>query len=177
MEEKTKTSDAEDILSEFNDNYEPKKDVIAEKPAESILDETQPTSKPLTNETVEDTKNETVEDTKNETVEDTKNETVEDTKNELVDSDKPRDMIFVGKKPLMTYVNATLTQLSVSEVVTIKARGKSITQAVDISQMIAKRMNAVGYFVKDVRISSDSLKSNDGKDRNVSTIEIDMSHK
>jgi len=169
MEEETKTSDAEDILSEFNDNYEPKKDVIAEKPAESILDETQPTSKPLTNETVEDTKNETVEDTKNETVEDTKNETV--------DSDKPRDIIFVGKKPLMTYVNATLTQLSVSEVVTIKARGKSITQAVDISQMIAKRMNAVGYFVKDVRISSDSLKSNDGKDRNVSTIEIDMSHK
>jgi len=169
MEEKTKTSDAEDILSEFNDNYEPKKDVIAEKPAESILDETQPTSKPLTNETVEDTKNETVEDTKN--------ETVEDTKNESVDSDKPRDIIFVGKKPLMTYVNATLTQLSVSEIVTIKARGKSITQAVDISQMIAKRMNAVGYFVKDVRISSDSLKSNDGKDRNVSTIEIDMSHK
>ena len=153
MEEETKTSDAEDILSEFNDNYEPKKDVIAEKPAESILDETQPTSKPVTNETVEDTKNETV------------------------DSDKPRDIIFVGKKPLMTYVNATLTQLSVSEIVTIKARGKSITQAVDISQMIAKRMNAVGYFVKDVRISSDSLKSNDGKDRNVSTIEIDMSHK
>ena len=169
MEEETKTSDAEDILSEFNDNYEPKKDVIAEKPAESILDETQPTSKPVTNETVEDTKNETVEDTKN--------ETVDDAKNESVDSDKPRDMIFVGKKPLMTYVNATLTQLSVSEVVTIKARGKSITQAVDISQMIAKRMNAVGYFVKDVRISSDSLKSNDGKDRNVSTIEIDMSHK
>ncbi len=153
MEEETKTSDAEDILSEFNDNYESKKDVIAEKPAESILDETQPTSKPVTNETVEDTKNETV------------------------DSDKPRDIIFVGKKPLMTYVNATLTQLSVSEIVTIKARGKSITQAVDISQMIAKRMNAVGYFVKDVRIASDSLKSNDGKDRNVSTIEIDMSHK
>ena len=153
MEEQTKTSDEEDILSEFNDNYEPKKDVISEKPAESILDETQSTSKPATN------------------------ETVEDTKNESVDSDKPRDMIFVGKKPLMTYVNATLTQLSVSEIVTIKARGKSITQAVDISQMIAKRMNAVGYFVKDVRISSDSLKSNDGKDRNVSTIEIDMSHK
>ena len=153
MEEQTKTSDAEDILSEFNNNYEPKTDVIDEKPAESILDETQSTSKPTTN------------------------ETVEDTKSESVDSDKPRNIIFVGKKPLMTYVNATLTQLSVSEVVTIKARGKSITQAVDISQMIAKRMNTVGYFVKDVRISADSLKSNDGKDRNVSTIEIDMSHK
>ena len=78
---------------------------------------------------------------------------------------------------LMTYVNATLTQLSVSPVVTIKSRGKSITQAVDISQFIMKRMDTVGYFIKDVRISSDSLKSNDGKSRNVSTIEIDMSHK
>jgi len=96
---------------------------------------------------------------------------------QIKESDQPRDIIFVGKKPLMTYVNATLTQLSVSPVVTIKSRGKSITQAVDISQFILKRMDTVGYFVKDVRISSDSLKSNDGKSRNVSTIEIDMSHK
>ena len=96
---------------------------------------------------------------------------------QIKESDQPRDIIFVGKKPLMTYVNATLTQLSVSPVVTIKSRGKSITQAVDISQFIMKRMDTVGYFIKDVRISSDSLKSNDGKSRNVSTIEIDMSHK
>ena len=45
----------------------------------------------------------------------------------------------------MTYVNSTLTQLSATPVVTIKARGKRITQAVDISQFIMKRMNSVGY--------------------------------
>ena len=49
------------------------------------------------------------------------------------------------------------------------------TQAVDVSQMIVKRMNTVGYFIKDVRIASDSLLSQDGKTRNVSTIEIDIS--
>ncbi|WKT57310.1 DNA-binding protein [Candidatus Nitrosotenuis chungbukensis] len=90
------------------------------------------------------------------------------------DSRKTRDVIFVGTKPIMTYVTATLTQLSNQSFVTIKARGQRITQAVDVSQMIVKRMNTVGYKIKDVRISSDSLLSQDGKTRNVSTIEIDI---
>jgi|GEM_PF-50172 DNA-binding protein len=87
---------------------------------------------------------------------------------------KTRDVIFVGTKPIMTYVTATLTQLSTQPVVTIKARGQRITQAVDVSQMIVKRMNTVGYQIRDVRIASDSLLSQDGKTRNVSTIEIDI---
>jgi len=90
-------------------------------------------------------------------------------------STEERDVIFVGTKPIMTYVSATLTQLSTRPTVTIKARGKRITQAVDVSQMIVKRMDSVGYFVSDVRISSDSLTSQDGKQRNVSTMEIDIS--
>jgi len=85
-----------------------------------------------------------------------------------------RDVIYVGTKPIMTYVTATLTQLSGQPTVTIKARGKRITQAVDVSQMIVKRMNSVGYIVSDVRIASDSLTSQDGRQRNVSTIEIDI---
>ena len=89
-------------------------------------------------------------------------------------SRKTRDVIFVGTKPIMTYVTATLTQLSNQSFVTIKARGQRITQAVDVSQMIVKRMNTVGYKIKDVRIASDSLLSQDGKTRNVSTIEIDI---
>ncbi len=91
------------------------------------------------------------------------------------DSSHVRDVIYVGLKPIMTYVTATLTQLSNQSTVTIKARGKRITQAVDVSQMIVKRMDFVGYNVSDVRIASDSLKSQDGRMRNVSTIEIDVS--
>jgi len=153
MSEQPESTDAEDILSEFNEDFQPKEKPISEQPNESIIEDSQTTTTP----TVEEKKPE-----------------IESNDDE---SDKPRNIIFVGKKPLMTYVNATLTQLSVTPVVTIKSRGKSITQAVDISQFIMKRMDTVGYFIKDVRISSDSLKSNDGKSRNVSTIEIDMSHK
>ena len=77
----------------------------------------------------------------------------------------------------MAYVSATLTQLSTINTVTIKARGRKITQAVDVSQMIVKRMDTVGYVISGVRISSDSLTSEDGKHRNVSAIEIDISKK
>ena len=67
-----------------------------------------------------------------------------------------------------------MTQLSTRPSVTIKARGKRITQAVDVSQMIVKRMDTVGYVISDVRISSDSLTSQDGKQRKVSNMEIDI---
>ena len=88
---------------------------------------------------------------------------------------RPSNVIFIGKKSIMTYVNATLTLLANEPVVTIKARGKSITTAVDVSQMIVKRLNAVGYKVSDVRIFSERMTSQDGRERNVSTIEIDVS--
>ena len=101
-----------------------------------------------------------------------KNEYVEPTPTE---ERKTRDTILIGKKPIITYVNSTLTQLSSLPLVTITARGKSITNAVDLSQFILKRMNSVGYEISDVRISSDLLVSNDGKKRNVSSLEIDIS--
>lgn len=88
---------------------------------------------------------------------------------------RPPNVIFIGKKPIMTYVNATLTLLANEPTVTIKARGKSITTAVDVSQMIVKRLDAVGYKIADVRIFSERMTSLDGRERNVSTIEVDIS--
>jgi len=88
---------------------------------------------------------------------------------------RPPNIVFIGKKPILTYMNATLTLLANEPTVTIKARGKSITTAVDVSQMIVKRMHAMGYQVSGVRIFSERMESKDGKERNVSTIEIDVS--
>ncbi len=85
-----------------------------------------------------------------------------------------RNVIFIGTKTIMNYVTATLTQLASVPVVTIIARGKRITQAIDVSQMIVKRMNEVGFKITDVRVLSDSLKSKDGKTRSVSVIQIDI---
>lgn len=83
--------------------------------------------------------------------------------------------ILIGKKPLMTYVTATLVQLANEPTVLIKARGKSITRAVDVAQIIVKRMDNMGYKIGHVKIGSQLIQSEDGKERNVSTIEVQIS--
>lgn len=88
---------------------------------------------------------------------------------------KANNEIFIGKKPLMTYVTATLVQLANEPTVIIKARGKSITRAVDVAQIIVKRMDTLGYKVGPVKIGSEMVQSQDGKTRNVSTIEVYIS--
>ena len=74
-----------------------------------------------------------------------------------------RDAIYIGKKPLMAYVTSTLIQLANQPTVTIKARGLSIGRAVDVSQIILKRMENAGYVVGDVKIGSETVQSEDGR--------------
>lgn len=88
---------------------------------------------------------------------------------------KASNEIFVGKKPLMTYVTATLVQLANEPTVVIKARGKTITRAVDIAQIIVKRMDTIGYNIGQVKLGSEAVQSEDGRTRNVSTIEVPIS--
>jgi DNA-binding protein len=83
--------------------------------------------------------------------------------------------IFIGKKPLMTYVTATLVQLANEPLVVIKARGRSITRAVDVAQIIVKRMDTLGYKIGPVKLGSELVRSDDGRTRNVSTIEVSVS--
>jgi DNA-binding protein len=83
--------------------------------------------------------------------------------------------IFIGKKPLMTYVTATLVQLANEPLVVIKARGRSITRAVDVAQIIVKRMDTLGYKIGSVKVGSELVRSDDGRTRNVSTIEVSVS--
>ena len=88
---------------------------------------------------------------------------------------KPSNEIYIGKKPLMTYVTATLVQLANEPVVIIKARGRSITRAVDVAQIIVKRMDTLGYKIGPVKIGSENVNSEDGRTRSVSTIEVYVS--
>ncbi len=98
------------------------------------------------------------------------------------ESSGPRDTIYIGKKPLMAYVTSTLIQLANIPSVTIKARGMSIGRAVDVSQIISRKTeNAgytnAGYTVGNIKLGSESLESQDGRTRNVSTIEIEVKRK
>ncbi|KAG2480237.1 MAG: DNA/RNA-binding protein Alba [Nitrosopumilales archaeon] len=85
-----------------------------------------------------------------------------------------RDTIYIGKKPLMAYVTSTLIQLANMPTVSIKARGMSIGRAVDVAQIVARKTENAGYTIGNIKIGSESLESQDGKTRNVSTIDIEV---
>jgi len=85
-----------------------------------------------------------------------------------------RDTVYIGKKPLMAYVTSTLIQLANQPTVSIKARGMSIGRAVDVAQIVARKTENAGYTIGNIKIGSESLESQDGKTRNVSTIDIEV---
>jgi len=89
----------------------------------------------------------------------------------------PRDTVYIGKKPLMAYVTSTLIQLANIPSVTIKARGMSIGRAVDVSQIISRKTENAGYKIGNIKLGSESLESQDGRTRNVSTIDIEVKRK
>ena len=93
------------------------------------------------------------------------------------ESSGPRDIIYIGKKPLMAYVTSTLIQLANIPSVTIKARGMSIGRAVDVSQIISRKTENAGYTIGNINLGSEALESQDGRTRNVSTIEIEVKRK
>jgi len=88
-------------------------------------------------------------------------------------SNNTKDTIFIGKKPLMTYVTSTIIQLATIPLIKIKARGLSIAHTVDVAQIVLQRTNPA-FVIGDVKIDSESLESQDGRTRNVSTIEISI---
>ena len=90
------------------------------------------------------------------------------------ESSGPRDTIYIGKKPLMAYVTSTLIQLANIPSVTIKARGMSIGRAVDVSQIISRKTENAGYSIGNIKLGSEALESQDGRMRNVSTIDIEV---
>lgn len=61
--------------------------------------------------------------------------------------------------------------------VLIKARGKFITRAVDISEVVRKRFLEGQVDLKDIKVDSEEFKNKEGKQVRVSTIEICLVHK
>ena len=91
-------------------------------------------------------------------------------------NEPPRDpnTIYVGKKRVMNYVLACMTVLQTgSDTVSIKARGRSISAAVDVAQILTRRNPDV--IVKSIRISTEQDPNRETNElNNVSSIEIEM---
>ncbi len=84
--------------------------------------------------------------------------------------------IFVGEKPFMNYVTGVVMQFAskgASEVI-VKARGKFISRAVDITEVARKRFMDNTIKVKDIKIDSEEFENKEGKKVRVSNIEITL---
>jgi len=86
-------------------------------------------------------------------------------------------IVFIGSKPPMNYVLAIITSLSASNAkeITLKARGRAITTAVDVAEITRNR------FIKDLKVSNISIgteempaREGENRSRMVSTMEIKL---
>lgn len=82
------------------------------------------------------------------------------------------NVIFVGNKPVMNYVLAAVTQFNEgAKTVTIKARGRAISRAVDTAEVIRHRF-MLDVAVDRIEISTEEVTSEKGENIHVSSIEI-----
>jgi DNA-binding protein len=81
------------------------------------------------------------------------------------------NVVFIGIKPVMNYVLAVITQFNkgVGDV-TLKARGKAISRAVDVAEIVRNRF-LQGLAVQNISIGTEEVQGERGA-TNVSTIEI-----
>jgi len=84
--------------------------------------------------------------------------------------------IFIGTKPFMNYVTGVVMQFTTkgADEVIVKARGKFISRAVDVSEVSAKRFLDNKVAVKNIKIDSEEFTNKEGKQVRVSIIEITL---
>uniref|UniRef100_A0A7C1TB35 DNA/RNA-binding protein Alba n=1 Tax=Thermofilum pendens TaxID=2269 RepID=A0A7C1TB35_THEPE len=82
-------------------------------------------------------------------------------------------VVFVGNKPVSSYVLAAVTQFSSgSKKVVLKARGRAISRAVDAAELVRRFLGEKVRY-GNITISSERV-GEPGKERQVSTIEIEL---
>ena len=81
-------------------------------------------------------------------------------------------VVFIGKKPFMNYVTGVVMQFNSGiKEVTIKARGKYISRAVDVAEVVRNRF-VQDVKLKDIRINSEEFDGEEGRKVRISTIEV-----
>ena len=81
-------------------------------------------------------------------------------------------LMYIGKKPSMNYVLAINARMKKGlDEITIIARGKTISKAVDIAEIVTNK------YVTDanddqLKISTEEIVTDNGNKKNISTIEI-----
>jgi len=86
--------------------------------------------------------------------------------------------VFIGSKPPMNYVLAVITQFqNGAEEVCVKARGKAISKAVDVAEIVKNRFMENNLEIGPIEIGTQQLDGKEGGKLNVSTISLTLKSK
>jgi len=87
------------------------------------------------------------------------------------------NVVFIGVKPFMNYVTSVIMLFTTKnkEEVIVKARGKWISRAVDVVEVVIKKfLKEQNIQIKNVKIDSNEVENREGRIVNVSLIEITL---
>ena len=84
------------------------------------------------------------------------------------------NIVFIGNKSLMAYVLACVTLFNTEPPqIAIKARGRAISRAVDVAEVLRNKF-VLEANVESIEIGTEAVKTQEGKEINVSAIEITL---
>ena len=88
---------------------------------------------------------------------------------------KQDNSVFIGQKGSMSYVMAVFSILQADhKEVVLKARGRAISRAVDVAEIVRKRFMSGKIDVKEIVTGTEVIESKDRGNFSVSTIEITL---
>lgn len=87
-----------------------------------------------------------------------------------------QNVVYIGRKPVMSYVLAVITHFNMSNAkeIVLKARGRAITTAVDTAEITRRRFMEKAKVSK-IEIDTEEITEESGRTRAVSTMEITLS--
>ena len=88
-------------------------------------------------------------------------------------ADEDDSKIYIGRKKPMNYVLASMVVLNEGGPVRLLARGRSISRAVDVGEIIRNKF-AKGATYGEILIETEELENKDGTKSNVSSMEIEI---
>ena len=89
-------------------------------------------------------------------------------------AEREEQTVYIGKKPTMNYVLAAVTIFNNGyDELAIKARGRAISRAVDVAEIVRNRF-VDGVVLKDIKIATEKIQNERGETA-VSSIEVYLS--
>jgi DNA-binding protein len=84
------------------------------------------------------------------------------------------NVVFIGKKPSMSYVLAVVTQFGEGQnEIYLKARGRAISKAVDVAEIVKNKF-VPDVKIGNIKIGTEQLETENKEKINVSILEITL---